>query len=91
MLGFAAKEWVVELTRTGRAGNAVVEITELANVDRYGRQVLSLNVDGEPLAALGIEAGHYGAWSHRKGRAQSPKPDWCGSAGHGPQADRAGQ
>jgi|GEM_PF-1100185 len=80
-LGFAAKAFVVELTRTGRAGDAVVVVTDTANVDRYGRQVLGLSVDGEPLDALGIEAGHYGAWPHRKGRAQSPKPDWCARAG----------
>lgn len=76
-LGFAAKEWVVDLTRTGRAGDAVVVVTDLASVDRYGRQALSLSVDGQLLSTLGIRAGRYRTWPHRNGRAQSPKPDWC--------------
>ena len=73
-LGFAAKEWAVEMTRTE---GALVAVTDTANVDRYGRQVLSLSVAGEPLDMLGIDAGHYKAWPHRKGRAVSPKPNWC--------------
>ena len=77
VLGFAAKEWVVDLARTGRAGDAVVVVTDLASVDRYGRQALSLSVDGRSLSTLGIQAGRYRAWPHRNGRAQSPKPDWC--------------
>ena len=88
-LGFAAKAWVVEMTRPDRtadlangeakagSGTGTVSITDTANVDRYGRQVLSLSVNGESLAELGVEAGHYGPWPHKAGRAISPKPDWC--------------
>ena len=28
-------------------------------------------------AKAGVDAGHLKDWLHIKGRAQSPKPDWC--------------
>ncbi|WP_417483183.1 thermonuclease family protein [Maricaulis sp.] len=73
--GREAKAWMVSLTRS-----AVVTITGDHGADRYGRRVLRLSVDGEDLARTGITAGYLQAWPHRNGRAQTPKPDWCGDA-----------
>jgi len=33
--------------------------------------------DGLDVAKSGVSAGHLRDWPHIKGRAQSPKPNWC--------------
>ena len=47
--------------------------------DRYGRLVVDLTADGVDVAAAGKAAGHLRDWPHKNGRAQAPKPDWCGN------------
>ena len=45
--------------------------------DRYGRLVVDLEADGADVGTAGVKFGHLRDWLHIKGRAQSPKPDWC--------------
>ncbi len=74
-LGYDAKAAAVELTR-GRA----VTVTQIMGRDRYGRNVVSLNMDGEDLAALLVASGTHSAWDYDGG---APKPDWCGGQASG--------
>ncbi len=74
-LGYDAKAAAVELTR-GRA----VTVTQITGRDRYGRNVVSLNMDGEDLAALLVASGSHRAWDYDGG---APKPDWCGGQASG--------
>ncbi|OZB19415.1 MAG: hypothetical protein B7X53_00165 [Hyphomonas sp. 34-62-18] len=74
-LGYDAKAAAVELTR-GRA----VTVTQIMGRDRYGRNVVSLNMDGEDLAALLVASGSHRAWDYDGG---APKPDWCGGQASG--------
>ena len=76
-LGYLAKEAIVEMTRPSEH---VVTVTRVQPADRYGRVVVDMIVDGEDLGDLGVARGFLGAWPHRKGRAQAPKPDWCALA-----------
>ena len=73
-LGYLAKEAIVEMTRPSER---TVTVTRVQPADRYGRVVVDLDIDGRDLGELGVASGHLGAWPHRKGRAQGPKPDWC--------------
>ncbi|MAI90057.1 thermonuclease family protein [Ponticaulis sp.] len=75
-IGYDAKEFIVELTR-----NADVQIARSYGADRYGREVVDLNVNGQSLARIGLNAGHYRPWPHDGQRALARKPDWCGSLG----------
>jgi endonuclease YncB( thermonuclease family) len=70
--GFEAKAFIVETTR-GKA----IRVTKPYGPDRYDREVVDLSVEGESLAAIGIEAGHIKPWPHKGRRALQPKPDWC--------------
>ena len=74
-LGYDAKAAAVELTR-GRA----VTVTQIMGRDRYGRNVVSLNLDGEDLAELLVASGSHRAWDYDGG---APKPDWCGGQASG--------
>lgn len=74
-LGYDAKAAAVELTR-GRA----VTVTQIMGRDRYGRNVVTLSMDGEDLAALLVESGTHRAWDYDGG---APKPDWCGGQASG--------
>lgn len=74
-LGYDAKAAAVELTR-GRP----VTVTQIMGRDRYGRNVVSLNMDGEDLAALLVASGSHRAWDYDGG---APKPDWCGGQASG--------
>jgi endonuclease YncB( thermonuclease family) len=74
-LGYDAKAAAVELTR-GRA----VTVTRIMGRDRYGRNVVTLNMDGDDLAALLVASGTHRAWDYDGG---APKPDWCGGQGSG--------
>ena len=74
-LGYDAKAAAVELTR-GRA----VTVTQIMGRDRYSRNVVSLNMDGEDLAALLVASGSHRAWDYDGG---APKPDWCGGQASG--------
>jgi len=71
-LGYEAKAYIVEFTK-GKTISIVRDYGE----DRYGRLVVDLNADGLDVAKAGVSAGHLRDWPHVKGRAQSPKPDWC--------------
>ena len=73
-LGFDAKAFIVEVTR-----NADVRIARHHGADRYGREVVELDIDGRDLADIGLAAGHFRPWPHEGQRALSRKPDWCGS------------
>ena len=70
--GFAAKEFVVEMTR-----DAELEITASYGPDRYDREVIDLSANGVDVARAGVEAGVLGDWPHRVRRALAAKPDWC--------------
>lgn len=70
-LGYDAKAVAVELTR-GRE----VTVTRIVGRDRYGRNVVTLAMDGEDLANIFVAGGTHQAWDYDGGEA---KPDWCGS------------
>lgn len=71
-LGYLAKEFVVELTK-----DATIIVTSRNGADRYGREVITLSVDGVDIAKSGIDAGHLEPWPHRGRKALSKKPNWC--------------
>lgn len=72
--GFAAKEFMVELTR-----NAELKISATHGFDKMKepRLLIELVADGKDVAAAGIEAGHLKPWPHDGTKALAPKPDWC--------------
>ena len=55
----------------------VIRIVRDYGEDRYGRLVLDLTADGLDVGKAGEAAGHLRDWPHKKGRALTPKPDWC--------------
>lgn len=71
-IGYEAKAFLVTFTK-----DKTLQITQVYGEDRYGRLVIDLTANGADVAAAGVEAGHLRSWPHKKGRAQSPKPDWC--------------
>lgn len=71
-LGFDAKEAALELTR-----GKTVRIRETRGTDRYERTVLSLDIEGEDVAALLVAGGTHKTWDY-DGRQK--KPDWCAGA-----------
>lgn len=71
-IGFEAKEFIVEFTRGKK-----ITITRDYGEDRYDRLVVDLSADGVDVAQEAVAAGHLRPWPHKKGRAQTPKPDWC--------------
>ena len=72
-LGYKAKAYIVGFTK-----DKTIRIAQDYGEDRYGRLVVDLEADGSDVAKAGVDAGHLRDWIHKKGRAQSPKPDWCG-------------
>ena len=72
-LGYEAKAYIVGFTK-----DKAIRIVRDYGEDRYGRLVVDLEADGSDVAKAGVVAGHLRDWLHIKGRAQSPKPDWCG-------------
>ena len=71
-LGFEAKAYMVGFTK-----EKTMRIVRDYGEDRYGRLVIDIEADGFDVGNAGVEAGHLRDWLHIKGRAQSPKPDWC--------------
>ena len=71
-LGYDAKAYMVGFTK-----EKTMRIVRDYGEDRYGRLVVDLEADGFDVGNAGVEAGHLRDWLHIKGRAQSPKPDWC--------------
>ena len=71
-LGYEAKAYMVGFTK-----EKTMRIVRDYGEDRYGRLVVDLEADGSDVGGAGVEAGHLRDWLHIKGRAQSPKPDWC--------------
>lgn len=71
-LGYAAKEYMVELTR-----GADLVITQRFGADRYDREVITLSANGQDVAQAAIAAGHLSDWPHKGRKALSKKPDWC--------------
>ena len=71
-LGYEAKAYIVEFTK-----DKTVSIVRDYGEDRYGRLVVDLEADGLDVAKAGVSAGHLRDWPHIRGRAQSPKPNWC--------------
>ena len=71
-IGYDAKAFLAAFTK-GKTLKIVRDYGE----DRYGRLVIDLTADEEDVATAGIDAGDLCAWPRKKGRAQSPKPDWC--------------
>ena len=71
-LGYKAKAFMVEITKS-----AELVITERFGTDRYQREVILLEANGEDVAQRGIAAGHLAPWPHKGRRALAKKPDWC--------------
>ena len=71
-LGFEAKAFMVELTRSRE-----VIITHREAPDRYGRSVVRLSAAGRDVAKAGLAAGLLRPWPHDGDRPLSDKPDWC--------------
>ena len=71
-LGYEAKAYIVGLTK-----DKTLRIVREYGEDRYGRLVVDLEADGADVGTAGVKFGHLRDWLHIKGRAQSPKPDWC--------------
>lgn len=71
-IGYDAKAFIVQFTK-----DKTITIVRDYGEDRYGRLVVDLDANGEDVAKAGVDAGHLRDWLHIKGRAQSPKPDWC--------------
>ena len=71
-LGYEAKAFIVGFTK-----DKMIRIARDYGEDRYGRLVVDLKADGADVAKAGVDAGHLRDWIHKKGRALSPKPDWC--------------
>lgn len=71
-LGYEAKAYIVGFTK-----DKVIRITRDYGEDRYGRLVVDLSADGVDVGDAGVETGHLRDWPHKKGRALTPKPDWC--------------
>ena len=79
-LGYEAKAYMVGFTKDYMVGFTKEKTMRIARdygEDRYGRLVIDLEADGSDVGNAGVEAGHLRDWLHIKGRAQSPKPDWC--------------
>jgi len=72
-LGYEAKAYIVGFTK-----DKTIRIVRDYGKDRYGRLVVDLEADGSDVGKSGVDAGHLKDWLHIKGRAQYPKPDWCG-------------
>ena len=72
-LGYEAKAYIVGFTK-----DKTIRIVRDYGEDRYGRLVVDLEADGSDVGKAGVDAGHLKDWLHIKGRAQYPKPDWCG-------------
>jgi endonuclease YncB( thermonuclease family) len=72
--GFAAKEFMVELTR-----DADLKISATHGYDKMPepRLLIELTANGEDVAAKGIKAGFLKPWPHDGTKALAPKPDWC--------------
>ena len=72
--GFAAKEFVVELTRV-----ADLRISAFYGYDNMPepRLLIDLTADGEDVGNAGISAGFLQPWPHDGNKALAPKPDWC--------------
>ena len=71
-LGYEAKAYIVKFTN-----GKTISIARDYGEDRYARLVVDLKADGFDVAKAGVSAGHLRDWPHVKGRAQSPKPNWC--------------
>lgn len=71
-LGYEAKAFMVGFTK-----GKIVRIAKEYGEDRYGRLVVDLTADGVDVGNAGVDAGHLRDWPHKKGRALTPKPDWC--------------
>lgn len=71
-LGYEAKAYIVGFTK-----DKTISIVRDYGEDRYGRLVVDLEANGADVAKAGVDARHLRDWLHIKGRAQSPKPDWC--------------
>ena len=71
-IGYDAKAFIVEFTK-----DKTITIVRDYGEDRYGRLVVDLEANGADVGMAGVDAGHLRDWLHIKGRAQSPKPDWC--------------
>ncbi|MFN7056847.1 thermonuclease family protein [Hyphomonas sp.] len=56
------------LTRNGK-----VTVRQSHGFDRYGRELVSLSVDGRDVATLLMEQGHLKRWDYPAQR----KPNWC--------------
>lgn len=71
-LGYEAKAYMVWLSNGKQ-----IEIIRNYDKDKYGRLVVDLTANGIDIATAAVEAGHLKPWPHKKGRALSPKPNWC--------------
>lgn len=67
----AARDAVRALTRGG-----TVAVSRTHGIDKYDRELVSLEVGGRDVASTLIASGHLKRWNYERG---DRKPDWCGS------------
>lgn len=72
--GLRAKQFMIDAT-----AGADVRLGQSFGADRYGREVVTLIVDGRDIRELGLEAGMLRAWpfDQATARALTDKPNWC--------------
>lgn len=71
-LGYLSKEFMLNLTK-----DQVITVDKFYELDRWGRAVVDLSVNGTDIAQSGIKSGALRSWKHKKGRALELRPDWC--------------
>ena len=71
-LGYLSKEFMLGLTK-----GQTVTVDRFYELDRWGRAVVDLSVNGSDIAQSGMVSGALRSWEHKKGRALEKRPDWC--------------
>lgn len=71
-LGYESKAFMLALTK-----GHTITVDRFYELDRWGRAVVDLSVDGQDIAQAGIKSDALRSWKHKKGRALEKRPDWC--------------
>ena len=72
--GLKDKSWMINQTN----GHYLV-VTAVYGFDRYHRQLIEIDINGETLGELALSKGIYFSWRHKGGRPLEPKPQYCES------------
>jgi len=71
-LGYESKAFMLALTK-----GQTIKVDKFYELDRWGRAVVDLSVNGEDIAKTGMKSDALRSWKHVKGRALEKRPDWC--------------